>query len=97
MSHNLCATLKFTQSFIQNELFLTFILGNVWWHDGWDKQLEDTPYYIADENTPTNTKACGDLGMIMRGIEVDNSIAIYASPDYIHTKDSVKKTSHFCQ
>ena len=77
--------------------FLDFILGNVWWHDGWDKQLEDTPYYIADENTPTNTKACGDLGMIMRGIEVDNSIAIYASPDYIHTKDSVKKTSHFCQ
>ena len=69
----------------------------MWWHDGWDKQLEDTPYYIADENTPTNTKACGDLGMIMRGIEVDNSIAIYASPDYIHTKDSVKKTSHFCQ
>ena len=75
--HNLC------------ELFLNFILGNVWWHDGWDKQLDDTPYYIADENTPTNTKACGDLGMIMRGIEVDNSIAIYASPDYIHTKDSV--------
>jgi len=62
------------------------VKGNVWWHDGWDKQLEDTPYYIADENTPTNTKACGDLGMIMRGIEVDNSIAIYASPDYIHTK-----------
>ena len=72
---------------------MKFILGNVWWHDGWDKQLDDTPYYIADENTPSNTKACGDLGMIMRGIEVDNSIAIYASPDYIHTKDSVKETS----
>ena len=24
--------------------------------------------------------------MIMRGIEVDNSISIYAAPDYIHTK-----------
>jgi len=62
------------------------VKGNVWWHDGWDRQVNDLPYYIADEAAGGETKACGGLGMIMRGIEVDNSIAIYASPDYIHTK-----------
>ena len=61
--------------------------GNVWWYDGWGGTGEDQkPYYVVDAVSSGLTNPCGDVGMIMRGIEVDNSIAIYASPDYIHTK-----------
>jgi len=48
--------------------------------------LLDKPYYVVDAAYEGHTAPCGSLGMIMRGVEVDNSIAIYASPDYIHTK-----------
>ena len=41
---------------------------------------------MVDATYEERTHPCGSLGMIMRGIEVDNSISIYASPDYIHTK-----------
>ena len=46
----------------------------------------DRPYYIVDALQPGRTAPCGTIGMIMRGVEVDNSISIYASPDYIHSK-----------
>lgn len=64
------------------------INGNVWWYDGWDDPANggsDKPYYVVDANWG-NVKACNGAGMIMRGIEVDNSISIYANPDYFHTK-----------
>ena len=64
------------------------INGNVWWYDGWDDPANgdsDKPYYVVDANWG-NVKACNGQGMIMRGIEVDNSISIYANPDYFHTK-----------
>lgn len=47
---------------------------------------KDKPYYLVDASQLTGTLPCGSDGMIMRGIEVDNSISIYAAPDYIHTK-----------
>jgi len=60
--------------------------GNVWWYDGWDNKVQDKPYYVIDAVERDRTTPCGTQGMIMRGIEVDISISIYAAPDYIHTK-----------
>ena len=41
---------------------------------------------MVDAVQSGRTNPCGTIGMMMRGVEVDNSISIYASPDYIHTK-----------
>lgn len=59
--------------------------GSVWWYDG-DYASSDRPFWIVDETTEEQTYACGNKGMYMRGIEVDISISLQASPDWLHTK-----------
>ena len=60
--------------------------GHVWWYDGWDVPPSgDRPYYIADASWG-NVRACSNKGMIMRGLEISNSISIYESPDYLNLK-----------
>ena len=68
--------------------------GNIWWYDGWTGSQSKQPYYVIDASNPGWSDACGDTGMMMRGLEVDNSISIYASPDYIHTKWNISHTHH---
>ena len=55
--------------------------GNIWWYDGWGGKGEDyLPYYVVNAEHSGFTAPCGERGMIMRGIEVDNSISIYNTP-----------------
>jgi len=59
--------------------------GNVWWYDG-EYATGDRPYWIVDQSTTQETYACSTKGMYMRGVEVDISISLQASPDWRHTK-----------
>jgi len=63
--------------------------GNVWWYDG-EYPNGDREYWICDQTsklvTNEETYACGRRGMYVRGIEIDISISLQASPDWRHTK-----------
>ena len=64
--------------------------GNVWWYDHYQADT-DLPYWIVDVvkqpgDTGNPEDPCQGRGMYIRGVEVDISISLQASPDWRHTK-----------
>ena len=55
-------------------------------YDGWDTQIGDKPYHVLDALHSGCTTPSRSIGMMKRGLKVDNSTSINASPNYIHNK-----------